>query len=124
MFYGSPGGTIPGSLVHIEPDLVKRMATHNERILEDLERVGAELEGLVKSVADSAGEKAGDAADALKDRLGEARERLSRAERLARRNVKRGLGAADRYVRGNAWESLAAAAAIAFLAGFLMGRRD
>lgn len=34
------------------------------------------------------------------------------------------LRAADRYVHHNAWESLGAAAALAFLAGFLVGRRD
>lgn len=99
------------------------MATHNERILEDLKRVGAELEGLVNGVAEAAGETASDAADTLKDKLGEARDRLSRAEKLARKNVKHGLGATDHYVRGNAWESVAIAAAVAFLAGLLVGRR-
>lgn len=100
------------------------MATSTESVLEDLQRVVAELEGLVKSAAEAAGECAGDAAEGLKERIEDARDRLSDIENAARKNVKRGVRAADRYVRDNTWESLGTAAAIAFLAGFLVGRRD
>jgi ElaB/YqjD/DUF883 family membrane-anchored ribosome-binding protein len=100
------------------------MASSTERVLEDLQRVVGELEGLVKGAAESAGECAGDAAEGLKEGIEDARERLSDIEDAARKNLKRGLRVADRYVRDNTWESLGTAAAIAFLAGFLVGRRD
>jgi ElaB/YqjD/DUF883 family membrane-anchored ribosome-binding protein len=100
------------------------MATGTERVLDELQHVAAELEGLLKGAADAAGESAGDAAHALNDRLARARDRLSDAEKTAKQNVERGLRTANRYVRHNAWESLGAAAALAFLAGFLLGRRD
>jgi ElaB/YqjD/DUF883 family membrane-anchored ribosome-binding protein len=100
------------------------MATGTDRIHDKLQHVVAELEGLVKSVAGAAGESAGDATRALTDKLARTRDRLSNVEQTTRQNVRHGLRAADRYVHHNAWESLGAAAALAFLAGFFVGRRD
>jgi ElaB/YqjD/DUF883 family membrane-anchored ribosome-binding protein len=71
------------------------MASSTERVLEDLQRVVQKLEGLMTDAAETAG-----------------------------RDVRRGIRRADRYVRDNAWESVAAVAAIAFIAGLLLGRRD
>ena len=70
------------------------MTSSTEQVLEDLRRVAGELEEMMKDAADSAG-----------------------------KDVRRGLRQADRYVRHNAWESVAAVAAVAFIAGLLLGRR-
>ena len=70
------------------------MATNTERVLDDLQRVVGQFEGMMKDAAESAG-----------------------------KDVRRGLRSADRYVRDNAWESVAAVAALAFIAGLLLGRR-
>jgi ElaB/YqjD/DUF883 family membrane-anchored ribosome-binding protein len=100
------------------------MATGTDRVLDELRHVIAELESLVKSAAGAAGENAGDATRALKDKLARTRDRLSDVEKTTRKNVRHGMSAADRYVHHNAWSSLGTAAALAFLAGFFVGRRD
>lgn len=100
------------------------MASSTERVLDDLQRVIGELEGILKSAAEAAGECAGDAARGLQDRIGQARVRLADVEETARKRVRRGLRTTDRYVRDNAWETLGAVAVVAFVAGLLMGRRE
>lgn len=71
------------------------MASNTERVLEDLQRVLGELESMMSDAVETAG-----------------------------KDVRRGMRRADRYVRHNAWESVAAVAAVAFIAGLLLGRRD
>jgi ElaB/YqjD/DUF883 family membrane-anchored ribosome-binding protein len=96
----------------------------SERVLEDLHAVVGELEGVIKSAAGAAGECTHGAEQGLKDRIEGARDRISDIEGTARKLMRRGLRTADRYARDNVWQSLGAVAAVAFLAGLLVGRRN
>jgi ElaB/YqjD/DUF883 family membrane-anchored ribosome-binding protein len=100
------------------------VASSSERVLEDLHAVVGELEGIIKGTADAAGECTHGAMQGLKDRIEAARHRISEIERTALKDVRRGLRTADRYARDNVWQSLGVVAAVAFLAGLLVGRRN
>jgi len=88
------------------------MAISTEPVLEDLQRVVGELEGMARS-----------ATERIEEKIGEARDRISDAERSAGKKIRRGLHTAGRHVRDNPWELVATVAAVAFMAGLLLGRR-
>ena len=100
------------------------MASSTEQVLEDLQRVVGELGAMARSAAEGAGECAEDAAQGLKEKIEQARDCISDVERSAGRKFRRGWHAADRRVRDNPWGSVAAVAAVAFIAGLLLSRRD
>ena len=100
------------------------MASSRETVFDDLQRIVGELEGIARGAAHAAGERMDDAASGLKQNYEAARDRLSHAGEAACSHVRRGLHAADRRVRRAPWESIGAVAAIAFIAGLLIGRRD
>jgi ElaB/YqjD/DUF883 family membrane-anchored ribosome-binding protein len=95
-----------------------------EQLLEDLQHVMTEIEGLVKETAATAGDGAGDAVQGLEAILTRSRRRLRKLEKEVRHDVGQRVHSADRYVRENTWRSLAMAAGAAFVVGVLLGRRD
>ncbi|MET0290748.1 MAG: DUF883 family protein [Steroidobacteraceae bacterium] len=94
-----------------------------EQLMEDLRRVVADVEGLLKVTAGQVGEKVGEARARAEDTLAAARERLSELEEGARERAVEAAGDADRYVRDNPWQSVGIAAGVAFLLGVLVSRR-
>lgn len=83
-----------------------------------------ELEHVVKGAMASAGEQAGAAADRMRSTLDKAQEQIDAAEAALDKNLRHGVGATDSYVKDNTWMAIGIAAAVAFVAGFSMGRRQ
>jgi ElaB/YqjD/DUF883 family membrane-anchored ribosome-binding protein len=89
-------------------------------LLHDLQTLVAEAETML---ADTVTEHSAEAVAALRERFGAAQERFSDAYDGARRKVIASAKAADETIRANPYQSLAIAAGVGILAGFLLGRR-
>jgi ElaB/YqjD/DUF883 family membrane-anchored ribosome-binding protein len=94
-----------------------------EQLMEDLRRVVADVEGLLKVTAGQVGEKVGEARARAEETLRGARERLSDLEAQTRERASEAAGEADRYVRDNPWQAVGITAGVAFLLGILVSRR-
>jgi ElaB/YqjD/DUF883 family membrane-anchored ribosome-binding protein len=94
-----------------------------EQLMEDLRRVVADVEGLLKVTAGQVGEKVGEARLRAEDTVRVARERLAELEESARERAGEAAGEADRYVRDNPWQAVGIAAGVAFLLGVIVTRR-
>ena len=91
------------------------------KLVEDFNAVIADTEALLKALAASGAEK-GDALRASAEQnLAIARERLRELQSGAVERAQATAKAADEYVRENPWQSIGAVAAIAALAGFVIG---
>ena len=97
------------------------MKSNAERVLSDLQALVHELEHSFKSCA---AEGLEDAGERVKDTLARAREKIEDLESTLRREVRQGAKAADRYVHSNPWASIGIAAAVAFIVGALVSRRE
>ncbi len=100
------------------------MSSGTDKVLDDLHRVLGELEHVVKGAMANASGQAGDVADKLRAALDKAQGRIDEAEQALGKNLRQGARAADDYLKDNAWMSLGVAAAVAFVVGFTMGRRQ
>ncbi|MFO1504061.1 MAG: DUF883 family protein [Steroidobacteraceae bacterium] len=98
--------------------------SNTERTLNDLNKLIGDLESLLKGAAGAAAEHAGEAREKLSAGLADARERLEAVEDKVRVGVKRTARDADRYVRDNPWPAIGVAAAVAFVLGVLVSRRN
>ena len=92
--------------------------------LDQLHKLLAELEGLAKSAAATAGQSGAEVADRLKGALSKARTRLRDAEQELERGVAQGAQATDEFVHEHTWMSIGIAAAVGFVIGVLLVRRD
>ena len=95
-----------------------------DKILDDLHRVLGDLEQVVKGAMATAGGPAGDVADRIRSALDQAQGRIDEAEQVLGKNLRQGLKRADEHVKDSVWMSLGVAAAVAFVVGFAMGRRQ
>jgi ElaB/YqjD/DUF883 family membrane-anchored ribosome-binding protein len=100
------------------------MSTSAEQLLGQLHRVLEDLEEFAGTARDAGAEGAGAVTDHLKEALGKARERISGLETGLKRGAVAGAKATDAYVRDHTWQSIGVAAAIAFLLGALLTRRN
>jgi len=92
-----------------------------EKLLHDLHKLTVELE---KSVKGTAGNWVGEAGDRMRAGLARTREKISAIEAEVRGSLQDGVDATDHYVRANPWQSVGIAAAVAFVVGALVSRRD
>lgn len=92
-----------------------------EKLLHDLHKLTVELE---KSVKGTTGTWVGEAGERMRAGLARAREKISAIEAEVRGSLKEGVDATDDYVRANPWQSIGIAAAVAFVIGALVSRRD
>jgi ElaB/YqjD/DUF883 family membrane-anchored ribosome-binding protein len=92
-----------------------------DRLVEDFNAVTADIEELLKAIANAGGEKAQALRADLDRNLLAAREALNRLEDRAREGTRAAANQADEYVRDNPWQSIALAAGIAALAGNVAG---
>ena len=90
-----------------------------EKISEGIEKLLAEAEILVHSLAGDTGEKLDDAREKGRERL----QRICGHLRDARSEVLDGARKVDGAVHSHPWESLAASALVGFVAGMLVRRR-
>lgn len=108
---------------HMADDLDTDDAATVRKLKEDLRRVVADVEGLLRATAGQAGERIGEARARAEDTLRAARERLADLEVQARERAPDAAGEADRYVRDNPWQAVGIAAGVAFLLGVIVSRR-
>jgi len=94
-----------------------------QKLKDDLRRVVADVEGLLKVTAGQVGERVGEARARAEETLKGARARLSELEQQAKDRAGDMAGEADTYVRDNPWQAVGIAAGVAFLLGILVSRR-
>ena len=92
-----------------------------EKLMEDFSTVVSDTERLLKSLAGATGEKAQAVRADIERNLETARMRLSEIERAALERGRAAAQATDAYVHDHPWQSVAAAAAIAGVAGIVVG---
>jgi ElaB/YqjD/DUF883 family membrane-anchored ribosome-binding protein len=95
----------------------------NERVLDDLQSLVGELEGLMKSAAGAVGDRADGAVEQVSAGLEQAKKRVHRLQDELKYQARQSARKADSYVRDNAWASLAAAAVVGALVGAVLARR-
>lgn len=91
-----------------------------EQLKSDLRAIVADAEALMRSSAASASASAAQ----LRERLREARHDLRDLQANAVTKTRDAGRAADDYVHDKPWRSIAIAAGVGLMVGYLMGRRD
>jgi len=94
-----------------------------EKLMQDLRLVVEDAEALLKATAGEADEKIAQARQRAEESLRQARRRLQEMGEDVEAQVRDSARAADEYVHDNPWQSIGVAAGIAFLLGYLIGRR-
>jgi len=92
-----------------------------DKLVEDFNAVIADTEQLLKSLAATGGEKASALRAGVEQNLKVARERLQELERTARARTQAAARVTDEYVHVHPWQSIGIAAAIAGIAGIVLG---
>ena len=105
-----------------------RMENHmqqvtTEKLMQDLRLVIEDGEALLKATAGQADEKIAQVRARAEESLRQARMRLQDAGIEIEAQVRASARAADEYVHENPWQSIGVAAGVAFLVGYLIGRR-
>ncbi len=90
-----------------------------QRLLSDLRALGTELE---KVLENSASEVTENALGRIRDQFRSAQDRFSNVYGMAKEKTLAGAKYTDKVVRRKPYQSIAAAAGIGLLAGFLVGR--
>jgi len=94
-----------------------------DKLIEDLRVVATDVEDLLRATAGQTGERIAEARQRAEDSVRNARARLEELGGEMKARVGDGARATDRYVHENPWQAIAVGAGIAFLLGFLFGRR-
>ena len=94
-----------------------------DKLMQDLRLVVEDAEALLKATAGEADERIKQARSRAEESLRQARQRLQDAGVELEAQVRATAHAADEYVHGNPWQSIGVAAGLAFLVGYLIGRR-
>jgi ElaB/YqjD/DUF883 family membrane-anchored ribosome-binding protein len=94
-----------------------------EKLMQDLRLVIEDGEALLKATAGQADEKVAQVRARAEESLRQARMRLQDAGIELEARVRDTARAADEYVHTNPWQSIGVAAGVAFLVGYLIGRR-
>jgi len=92
-----------------------------EKLIEDFSAVIADSEVLLKAMASAGGEKATALRADLERKLRDARTRIDAIQGAAGERARAAARQADEYVHGHPWESIAIGAAIAAVAGIVLG---
>jgi ElaB/YqjD/DUF883 family membrane-anchored ribosome-binding protein len=98
-------------------------AVTKDKLIEDLKVVAQDVEELLKATANQTGEKIAAARARAQESLRSAQIRLTAAGDEMTAQVHAAADAADDYVRDNPWQAVGIAAGVAFLVGYLIGRR-
>jgi ElaB/YqjD/DUF883 family membrane-anchored ribosome-binding protein len=99
------------------------MSVSSQQVLEDLMRVLGDIDELVKAqAAKPPGEAAPEADPELERKLAAIRARIDGVKDAITRELHRRVESIDNYFRENTWKTVGTAAALAFIAGLLVGR--
>lgn len=91
--------------------------------LKDLGTVIEDVERLFQRFTSEGGQCASESVDQLRTSLGSIRERFTKLEHRVQHQVRRRMRETNRYVHENPWQTIGAAAAVAFVLGALTARR-
>jgi ElaB/YqjD/DUF883 family membrane-anchored ribosome-binding protein len=94
-----------------------------QETLRDLGMVIEDVERLFQRFASEGGQCAGESVDHLRASLGGIRERFMKLEHRVQHQVRRRMRETNRYVHQNPWQTIGAAAAVAFVLGALSAWR-
>ena len=94
-----------------------------DKLIDDLKVVAHDVEELRKATATQTGEKIAAARARAEESLRGAQRHLADAGDEAAARARAAADAADDYVRDNPWQAVGIAAGVAFLVGYLIGRR-
>jgi ElaB/YqjD/DUF883 family membrane-anchored ribosome-binding protein len=94
-----------------------------EKLIEDLKVVAHDVEELLKATASQTGEKVAAARARAEESLRGVQKHLLEGGDEAAAHARAAADAADDYVRDNPWQAVGIAAGVAFLIGYLIGRR-
>jgi ElaB/YqjD/DUF883 family membrane-anchored ribosome-binding protein len=94
-----------------------------EKLIDDLKVVAHDVEELLKATASQTGEKIAAARARAEESLRGAQKHLFEVGDQAAARARATADAADDYVRDNPWQAVGIAAGVAFLIGYLIGRR-
>jgi ElaB/YqjD/DUF883 family membrane-anchored ribosome-binding protein len=94
-----------------------------QKLMDDLRAVVSDAEALVAATAGEAGGQTESARKRAAESLAHARARLQALEQQAKERVTAAVHEADHYVHENPWQSIAVAAGVGALVGFLLARR-
>jgi ElaB/YqjD/DUF883 family membrane-anchored ribosome-binding protein len=94
-----------------------------EQLIEDLNTVIRDAEGLLRATAAQGGEKIQEVRARAEESVRHAKERLAGLENEALRRAEALAGDANEFVRGNPWQAVGIAAGIGLVLGLLISRR-
>ena len=98
------------------------MSVNSQQVLEDLMRVLGDIDELVKSAATAGDGKSVEKDPALDCKLVAIRSKIDAVKEGLSREAHRRVAAVDGYFRDNTWKTVGTAAALAFIAGLIIGR--
>jgi len=95
-----------------------------ERVIKDFKAVVADTEELLKATANQTGDRITAARARMEESLAATKKQLTELEENMIVKAKAAVKATDQLVHENPWQSAGVAAAVGFLLGMLMHRRD
>lgn len=105
-------------------DLATSLTPHpKEKLVSDLKLVIADTEELLRLTANEAGQTAAELRVRVKERLAQARVRLSEVQDTVVAKAKAAGQSTDAYVQENPWRAVGIAAAVGAVVGLLISRR-
>lgn len=95
-----------------------------ERVIRDFKAVVVDTEELLKATANQTGERITAARARMEESLSATKKQLTELEEDMVEKAKAAAQATDKLVHENPWQSVGIAAAVGFLLGMLIHRRD
>jgi ElaB/YqjD/DUF883 family membrane-anchored ribosome-binding protein len=96
---------------------------NTDKLMQDLRLVVEDAEDLLKATASQAGEKVTAARARAEESIRGAKARLAEAGEDVAERTRAAAQVTDEYVHDNPWAAIGTAAGLAFLIGYLIGRR-
>ncbi len=96
---------------------------NTDKLMQDLRLVVEDAEDLLKATASQAGEKVNAARARAEESIRGAKARLAEASEDVAERTRAAAQVTDEYVRENPWVAIGTGAGLAFLIGYLIGRR-
>jgi ElaB/YqjD/DUF883 family membrane-anchored ribosome-binding protein len=97
--------------------------TAKSQLLEDFDKIVADTEALLRSLASAGGEKAASMRGAVEANLESAKARLRDLKGTAAEKAEGAAREADAYVHENPWTAIGVAAIVGVVVGLLIGTR-
>lgn len=94
-----------------------------DKLVRDLKSVGADVDDLLKEVANSTAEEFAAVRTKIEGRLGEVKSKLDHSRLAVSERARRSADATHEYVVENPWKVLGLAAAAGLIIGILVSRR-